>query len=101
MERQKQKRQHEEAEQQQQRERQHDERMDKFVAQVLNGIATAAAAAAAAAVGGAAAQLAPTLTLTDLPEAGLSKLQEAARSRLPGSSDAEAQVGASAAQAGC
>ena len=46
-----------------------------------------------AAAGGAAAQRTPALTLADMPEAGLSKLHEAARSRMSGCSAEEAQVG--------
>jgi hypothetical protein len=59
------------------------ERLDEIIALVLTR---------SAAAGGVPAQQAPTLTLDDLPEAGLSKLQEAARSRLQGSGAAEAQV---------
>jgi hypothetical protein len=86
---QRQRRQREQDEQRQRRQREEDERIAKFMAQVLNSITAAAAAAGA---GGVAAQLAPTLTLADLPEAGLSKLQEAARSRMTGCGAAEAQV---------
>ncbi len=64
------------------------ERLGEFIALVLNRSAAA----------GGAAQQGPTLTLDDLPEAGLSKLQEAARSRLQGSGAAEAQVRASRAR---
>jgi hypothetical protein len=73
--------------QQQQRQREEDERIANFML-VFNDMAAALAA------GGAAAQRAPTLTFADLPEAGLSKLQEAARSRMLGCRGAaEAQVG--------
>jgi hypothetical protein len=94
---QRQRRQREQDEQRQRRQREEDERIAKFMA-LLSDIAETAAAAAAAsaaaatAAGSTAAQRTPTLTLADLPEAGLSKLQEAARSRMPGCGAAEAQV---------
>jgi hypothetical protein len=67
----------------QQRQREEDERIAKFMA-LLNSMAAGGSGGAAA------AQRGPTLTLVDLPEAGLSKLQAAASSRMTGCGAGEA-----------